>query len=96
MRRGRPDGSINQGSGSREEGEKGREGREGGGEVEGGREGGREEVFVVVVLGPDTWIALSPLFTASLKRSAKALNLRGGKREKGVREEVRKDGKGRG
>ena len=91
MRRGRPDGSINQGSGSREEG-----GKEGGGEVEGGREGGREEVFVVVVLSPDTWIALSPLFTASLKRSAKALNLRGGKREKGVREEVRKDGKGRG
>ena len=35
------------------------------------------------MFGPGTWIALSPLFTASLKRSAKALNLREGGEEGG-------------
>ena len=44
------------------------------------------DVWDGVMFGPGTWIALSPLFTASLKRSAKALNLRGGREEGGGEE----------
>ena len=49
------------------------------------------DVWDGVMFGPGTWIALSPLFTASLKRSAKALNLRGGRR-RGRKEEREQGG----
>jgi len=45
----------------------------------------------VEALSPHTWIAFSPLFTASLKRSAKALNL-GGKEGEEERWKRREEG----
>ena len=55
------------------------------------------DVWDGVMFGPGTWIALSPLFTASLKRSAKALNLRGGRRRgRKEREEGGEGGRRRG